>query len=101
MLTWLIWTIGVLVLVAAGLWSTLVVRSRARRTGTDDATSVARAAVASAEVSRDACRRRIPTADELLQRATLMLADHPGAADADRASALAARADRLWQAADA
>lgn len=99
MLIWLIWAISVVVLAVAGLASILVVRNGSRQGGTDDATSVARAAVASAEVSRDGCGREIPVADELLQRASMMLADNVGVADAKQASALAARADQLWRAA--
>lgn len=96
---WLVWVVGVVVLVVAGMGSVVQVRNGSRRAGRQEAVSTARAAIASAQVSRDASSHDVPAADELLDRATLMLADNAGADAADQAAALAGKADLLWQAA--
>lgn len=95
---WLVWVIGVVVLVVAGMSSVMLARNRSRRAGRAVAVSRARAAIESAQVSRDASSRDVPAADELLDRATLMLADDAGVDAADQAAALAGKADLLWQA---
>lgn len=94
---WPIWLVGVVVLVVAGVASVVMVRNRVRRSGRDDAFAGARAALAAAEVSRDACPRQVPAAEALYQQAVLIVAGSRGAAAADRAAELAGQADRLWQ----
>ncbi|MGI8417895.1 MAG: DUF6403 family protein [Nakamurella sp.] len=95
---WLVWVIGVLVLVVAGMGSVVLAGNRTRRAGVEVAVSTARAAIASAQVSRDASSHDVPAADELLDRATLMLANDAGTDAADQAASLAGKADLLWQA---
>ncbi|WP_029137350.1 DUF6403 family protein [Nakamurella lactea] len=97
---WPIWLIGVLVLVIAGVGSVVVVRNRSRRAGRDEAVAGARAALEAAEVSRDACHGTVPEADQLFDRAHLIISGSTGASGARQAAELADRADRLWQAAN-
>ncbi len=95
---WLVWVVGAVVLVVAGAGSVVLARNRSRRGGVDVAVATARAAIVSAQVSRDASPHDVRAADELLERATLMLAEHAGADGAKQAAALAGKADLLWQA---
>ncbi|MBK1783589.1 DUF6403 family protein [Prauserella cavernicola] len=95
--SWLIWLVGGVVLVAAGVASTLLPRLRARDLRRRTAWSTARAAIDSASVSRDACQDQVAEAEQLLARAESIAADRGGAGAADEAAALAERADRLWR----
>ncbi|APU14936.1 MULTISPECIES: DUF6403 family protein [Actinoalloteichus] len=96
-LSWLIWPVGVVVLLAAGFASALLPRSRGRRQRRRLSWSTARAAIASAAVSRDAAVTRVPEAEDLLLRAELIAAEHGGVAAASTATEHARRADRLWR----
>ncbi|WP_341716179.1 DUF6403 family protein [Micromonospora sp. FIMYZ51] len=92
------WLAGGVLLLAAGLVTTLLPRRRARAERARLAWSTARAAIDSATVSRDASPARIPEAERLLARAELLAAERGGAAAASAAAEHARRADELWQA---
>lgn len=94
---WLIWVIGVLVLVVAGFGAAYLSRRRVRHLYVGSAWATARSAIESAGVSRDAARGDHPEADALLARAELIAADHGGARAADEVAELAERADLLWR----
>ncbi|EHR60573.1 DUF6403 family protein [Saccharomonospora cyanea] len=95
--SWLIWLVGGLLLVAAGVASTLVPRLRARDVRRRTAWSTARAAIDSAAVSRDACPAPVAEAEQLLARAETIAAERGGVAAAEEATRCAERADRLWR----
>lgn len=96
-MSWLPWVVGVVVLVGAGFAATYVPRVRSRGVARRTAWSAARAAMASAEVSRDAAPGEVAAADELFARAESLAALGGGVAAADEAAECAARADRLWR----
>ncbi|GAB3573844.1 hypothetical protein GCM10027445_33680 [Amycolatopsis endophytica] len=93
-MTWLVWLIGAVVLVAAGV---AVVLPRGRRQERGAAWSLVRNAVDKATISRDAARRDVPEADQFLARAERMLADGGGPNAARAAAGYARHADRLWR----
>jgi uncharacterized protein DUF6403 len=95
--SWLVWVVGALVLVATGFAAAYLPRVRARATSGRTAWSAAHAAIDSATVSRDAAPRALPHADELLTRAELLAASGRGAAAAEEATDCATRADRLYR----
>jgi hypothetical protein len=92
-----VWVVGVVVLVAAGFVATYVPRARARALRQRTAWSAARAAIASAAVSRDAAVEDVPAAGDLFARAELLAANGGGVAAAEEAADCAERADRLWR----
>jgi hypothetical protein len=94
-----VWVVGVVVLVVAGFWVAFVPARRVRGVSVRSAWSVARAAIGSAVVSRDACGCEVVEAEELLARAELLVAARGGVVAAAEAADCAARADRLWRAA--
>lgn len=96
-MTWLIWPIGVALLIAAGFAAAAVPRWRARERGKLVAWSAARAAIESATISRDAARTEIAEAERLLVRAELIAAGGGGAVAARTATECAQRADGLWR----
>ncbi|MFC5286597.1 DUF6403 family protein [Actinokineospora guangxiensis] len=93
----MVWTVGALVLVAAGFWTAYAPRRRTAGLRVREAWSSARAAIDSAGVSRDACPVDVPAAEELLHRAELVAAAGGGPGAADEAESCARRADRLWR----
>jgi hypothetical protein len=92
-----VWVVGVVLLVAAGFAAAYLPRTRARALRQRTAWSAARAAIASAALSRDAAPEDVPEAEDLFARAELLAAHGGGVAAADEAADCAARADRLWQ----
>lgn len=94
---WLVWVVGVVLLVAAGFGATYLPRARAASLNRRAAWAAARAAIDSAAISRDAAPRDLPQADELLARAELLVADRGGSAAADEAADCATQADQLWR----
>jgi uncharacterized protein DUF6403 len=98
-MTWVVWVLGAVVLVGAGVGATYLPRARERDLRRRGAWSAARAAVDSATVSRDAAGHAVPDADDLLTRAELLVAGHGGARAAAEALDCAERADRMWRAA--
>ena len=96
-MTWLMWSAGVVVLLAAGFAVAFLPWGRARDLRRRTAWSRARAAVESASVSRDACPVRVPEAEDLLARAEAVAADRGGVQAAGVVSDCAERADRLWR----
>jgi uncharacterized protein DUF6403 len=94
--TWLVWVVGAVVLVAAGFGAAYLPRARDRDERAGTGWSAARAAVASAAVSRDAARE-VPEADDLFARAELLIAGQGGPDAAAEATDCATRADRLWR----
>ena len=98
--SWLIWVIGVPLLLLAGFATSYVGRRRARMLHQRSAWAAADAALAAARISRDASEDTIGAADDLLTRAELIAADGGGPDDARIAEELAARADLLWRAGD-
>lgn len=91
-----VWVVGVVLLVAAGFAATFLPRMRARALRQRTAWSVARAAITSAAVSRDAAAD-VPAAEELFARAELLAANGGGVAAAEVAAGCAERADLLWR----
>ena len=91
---WLMWVVSAVVLVGAGAAGVLLPRRRARAERDRTAWSTARAAVAMAEVSRDAAGE-VPEAEHLLTRAERLIADGGGARAAEAATGYARHADRL------
>jgi hypothetical protein len=94
----LAWLAGGVLLLAAGLLTTLLPRHRQRERERRIAWSTARAAIGSAAVSRDATAARVPEAEHLLTRAELLAAQGGGPTAARTAAAQARRADELWRA---
>jgi hypothetical protein len=95
----LVWLFGGVLLLVAGLLTTLLPRHRQRARERRVAWSTARAAIGSAAVSRDATAERVPEAEHLLTRAELLAAAERGGTTAARtAAAHARRADELWRA---
>lgn len=93
----LAWLVGGAVLLAAGFVSAYLPRRRARQRQRLAAWSSARAAIAAAAVSRDACPSRVPEAEQLLARAESIAAERGGPDAASTATECAERADRLWR----
>ncbi|MCP2253668.1 hypothetical protein LY13_002422 [Prauserella aidingensis] len=90
----MIWLIGGLVLIGAGVASAYLPRLRAHAERKRAAWATAKATIAAAEVSRDACTADVPEARRLLSEAEAM----SGGPDAARvATELAERADTLWR----
>lgn len=95
--TLLVWLVGGVLLVGAGLATTLLPRWRERGQEHRTAWSTARAAIDSATVSRDAAATRVPEAEQLLARAELIAAGRGGASAARAAADHAREADGLWR----
>jgi len=95
--TWLIWVLGAVLLLAAGFGSVYLPRLRARDLRRRSAWADARAAIDSAGVSRDACPDEVAEAERLLRRAEHLAAAGGGAAVAEEARGCAERADRMWR----
>lgn len=91
------WVVGVVVLVVAGFAAAYLPRRRARALRQRTAWSAARAAIASAAVSRDAAPDDVPAAEDLFARAELLAAHGGGVAVAEEAADCAERADQLWR----
>jgi uncharacterized protein DUF6403 len=98
-MSWLIWPIGGVLLLAAGVLTVLLPRLRARALVRRTAWSSAHAAIGTATISRDASPVRVGEAEQLLTRAELIAAARGGHAAARAAAECAERADRLWRAA--
>lgn len=96
---WVVWPVGVVILVIAGFVTTLLPRRRARAAESRTAWSAARSAIETAGVSRDAAPTSVPEAEQLLLRAELLAASPGGPAAASDAADCARQADRLWRAA--
>jgi Family of unknown function (DUF6403) len=96
-MSWLIWLIAAVVLLASGFVGAFLPWRRAQELRKRSAWSRARAAIDSASVSRDACLVTVPDAERLLARAESIAADRGGAKAAGMVSDCAAHADRLWQ----
>lgn len=94
--TALIWLGGLLMVVVAGGWPVLLARRRTGRRRRSAAEFTARAAIATAQLSRDGSVFHDPVADELLARAELLIASTGGPDAADRAAELARQAERRW-----
>ncbi|QOC91403.1 DUF6403 family protein [Micromonospora craniellae] len=94
----LTWLSGSVLLLGAGVLTTLLPRLHSRRRDRLVAWSTARAAIDSATVSRDAATTPVPEADGLLARAERLAADDGGVTAAREAAGYARRADELWQA---
>ena len=95
--TWLGWTAGGLLLLAAGFGAVVVPQRRAAALARRTAWSAARAAIDTAAVSRDACGTAVAEAEQLLAQAELIAARRGGRDAADTAAGCARRADRLWR----
>jgi hypothetical protein len=96
---WAVWMAGVAILAVAGFAAALLPRRRAAGDSGRAAWAIARAAIASAGVSRDAAATELPEADQLLLRAELLAAGRGGLVVAETAADCARRADRMWRAA--
>lgn len=96
-MSWVLWVLGVLLLVAVGFGVAYLPRARARSLRRRTAWSAARAAIVSATISRDAAPRDVARADELLARAESLAADAGGPGAAAEAADCATRADRLYR----
>ncbi|WP_123687160.1 DUF6403 family protein [Amycolatopsis thermoflava] len=92
-----VWLAAATVLVLAGGGVVLLPRWRDRRRSTGTAWSSARAAVARAQISRDAARTDVEEAEHLLAKAERLLADGGGTGAAETAEHAARRADQLWR----
>ncbi|WP_199512452.1 DUF6403 family protein [Nucisporomicrobium flavum] len=92
-----VWAAGVVVLLGAGFAVAAVPRLRASALERRTAWSSARAGIATAGVSRDACPGRVPEAEALLTRAETITAGRGGVTAAREATELARRADLLWR----
>lgn len=93
---WVLWVVGVVLLVAAGFVVTYLPRARTRSLRHRTAWSAAHAAIDSATISRDAAPDR-PEADEFLTRAQLLAAHRGGVAAAKEAADCATEADRRYR----
>ncbi|MFD6795248.1 MULTISPECIES: DUF6403 family protein [Prauserella salsuginis group] len=90
----MIWLVGGIVLIGAGVVSAYLPRLRAHAERKRAAWATAKAAIATATVSRDACATDVPEARRLLAEAEAL----GGGPDAARtATELAERADTLWR----
>jgi hypothetical protein len=96
-LTWVVWTVGAAVLLAAGFWTAYAPRRQAGVLRARTAWSAARSAIDAAGVSRDACPAEVGAAEDLLRRAELIAAARGGHRAAVEAEGCARRADRLWR----
>lgn len=96
-MSWLIWPIGVVVLVAAGFLATYLVHHRSAAQDREIAWSEAHSAMAVAAVSRDAAPAVEHQAEQLFHQAELIVGRQGGVRAARRAAGLADRADRLWR----
>ncbi|WFE67288.1 DUF6403 family protein [Micromonospora sp. WMMD714] len=94
---YLFWLAGAVLLVAAGVVTTLLPHHRARTEQRRTAWSTARAAIDSAAVSRDAAPGRVPEAERLFARAESLAGARGGPDAAREAAEHARRADRLWR----
>ncbi|UQU67891.1 DUF6403 family protein [Couchioplanes caeruleus] len=92
-----VWAVGGVVLLGAGFLVAAVPRLRATALERRTEWSAARAGIATAAVSRDACAGRVPEAEALLARAEAITAGRGGATAAREAAGLAHRADLLWR----
>ncbi|MBB4905185.1 DUF6403 family protein [Actinophytocola algeriensis] len=92
-----VWVVGIVLLVVAGFAAAYLPRARARALRQRTAWSAARAAIASAAISRDAVPDDVPEAGDLFARAELLVANGGGVAAAEEAADCAERADRLWR----
>src|SRR5687767_12340703 len=99
MSSWWVWVVGAVLLIGAGFLAVVLPRRRSGALERRTARSGARAAIDTAAVSRDACPVPVAEADELLNRAELILAGRGGHAAARTAAECAQQADRLWRAA--
>ncbi len=95
-MTWFIWVAGAVVLAAAA-FGAVYLPQRGRGLERRTAWSVARAAVDSAAISRDAAPHLVPEAEDLFARARLLVAVGGESGAAAEAAECAARADRLWR----
>jgi uncharacterized protein DUF6403 len=95
--SWVIWLVGIVVLVGAGFAVTFVPQARRQRERGDEAWAAARSAIETAAIRRDACAAAVPEADDLLARAEAIAAEGGGSGAAQRAEADARRAGRLWR----
>ena len=95
--SWLIWLVGIAVLVAVGFAATFVPQARRRRLRGDEAWAAARSAIETAAIRRDACEATVPEADDLLARAEAIAAEDGGPGAAERAERDARRAGSLWR----
>ncbi|WP_433386877.1 DUF6403 family protein [Micromonospora sp. KLBMP9576] len=96
--TLFVWLVGGVLLVGAGVATTLLPGRRARDRERRTAWSAARAAIDSAAVSRDAATSPVPAAEQSLSRAELIAAAGGGVSAARLAAQHAREADRLWRA---
>ncbi|MFI9642487.1 DUF6403 family protein [Micromonospora sp. NPDC051925] len=94
---YLFWLVGAVLLVGAGVATTLLPRRRARVREQRTAWSTARAAIDSAAVSRDAASERVPEAERLFAHAESLAGGRGGTSAARAAAEHARRADRLWR----
>lgn len=92
-----VWVAGAVLLVAAGFAAAYLPRTRARTLRRRTAWSAARAAIASAAISRDAAPDDVAEAEDLFAHAELLAANGGGLAAAEEAADCAERADRLWR----
>jgi Family of unknown function (DUF6403) len=95
---WPVWLIGGVVLVAAGCAAAVLPRWRARAGTRQAAWTVARSAMESAAISRDAATAPVVEAEQLLARAQTLAAARGGRSAAEAAAGYARRADELWRA---
>ncbi|AGL18868.1 DUF6403 family protein [Actinoplanes sp. N902-109] len=91
---WGVWVAGAVVLVAAGAGGVVVPRLRGAAGRRRSERAEARAAMAMAAVSREACAGFVPEAEQLLARAEALAAGR----NHRRATAFARRADEMWRA---
>ncbi|WP_328455713.1 MULTISPECIES: DUF6403 family protein [unclassified Amycolatopsis] len=98
-MTWVVWVLAAVLVVAAGSGVVAVPRLRERDLRRRTAWSAARAAIDSAGVSRDAATDPQPEAEQLLARAETIAAAQGGPRAARAARDHARRADALWRAA--
>lgn len=94
---WLIWLVGIAVLVTVGFAATFVPHVRRRRQRGDEAWAAARSAIETATIRRDACEATVTEADDLLARAEAIAAEGGGPDAAARAASDARRAGSLWR----
>lgn len=96
---WLVWVIGVALLLAAGFVTAFVPRWRARAHARAVAWATVRVAIESARVSRDTAAVPVTKAEHLLARAEAIAANRGGLSAATAAAGYAQRARDLWRAA--
>lgn len=95
--SWLIWLVGIVVLVAVGFAAAFVPQARRRRLRGDEAWAAARSAIETAVIRREACEATVPEAEDLLARAEASAAEGGGPGAAQRAERDARRAGSLWR----